>query len=578
LSVSMTSPIWAALGRSDAKDLAAALGSASADDLTTQDASGMSPLQHAIMSSKYECAKLLLGTSGALGVPASELALWERVQADKLPTVVDGEEVDAKEVESEEYQTELAGELLSGIEPAEAGYMIKAIVKIGYYVGGRASVEEYDMAFDTQVGDRFGFGVCLMPSGDVYAGEYGAGGLRDGAGGLKTKAGTSYVGKWVAGKRHGQGSMTYADKGVYTGAWAYGKRHGQGMFTYPNGDTYAGAWHAGVKHGTGKYTSSDVGGVYEGTWKNGSLVASKVIYTSAENAAFYGKFDKAGRPVGPGAFSFANGNLVTGRYVAEPIEETEDGEAPTVTPAEWIGEKHEPVDGKATDSALREELITVKPTLNVLIMGAPGSGKGTQSEKIVEAFGLVHVSTGDLLRKATEDPDNDYGVQAKEAMEAGELVPDELITKIVVQFLDTPECKEKGWLLDGFPRTLTQAEDMEKYFLLPNKALFLDVPEEMLVERICGRRMDPETEKIYHMTYNPPVKEEEDGTQVPDEEVIARLTQRDDDTEEALKNRLVKFNTNKDAVLSVFNSIAKTVDGGRDAADIFVDVKAFLDM
>jgi len=186
----------------------------------------------------------------------------------------------------------------------------------------------------------------------------------------------------------------------------------------------------------------------------------------------------------------------------------------------------------------------------------------------------VHVSTGALLRKATEDPDNELGQKAKEAMDAGELVPDDLITGLVVQFLDTPECKEKGWLLDGFPRTLAQAEDMEKYFLLPNKAVFLEVNETILVERICGRRMDPETEKIYHMTYNPPVKEE-DGT--PDEEVIARLTQRDDDTEEALKNRLVVFNENKTNVLSVFNSIAKTVDGGRSADEIFADVKAFLE-
>uniref|UniRef100_A0A7S2BLD2 Adenylate kinase n=1 Tax=Haptolina brevifila TaxID=156173 RepID=A0A7S2BLD2_9EUKA len=570
----MTTPIWQALAKSDATELTAALGSASAEDLAVPDASGMPPLKHAIIAAKYECAKLLLGTGGALGVPASELALWERVQADKLPSVVDGEEVEPKDVESEEYQTELAAELLAGVEAAEAGYMIKAIVKIGYYVGGRASVAEHEMAFDTQVGDRFGFGVCLMPGGDVYAGEYGAGGMRDGAGALKTKLGTTYVGKWVAGKRHGQGSMTYADGGVYTGAWAYGKRHGQGTFTYPNKDTYVGAWHAGVKHGVGRYTSADVGAEYEGTWKHGSLVASKVVYTSAEKAAFYGKFDKAGRPTGPGAFSFANGNSVRGRYVAEPIEETEDGEAPTVTPAEWYGEKYEPVDGAATDDALKEELTTVKPTLNVLIMGAPGSGKGTQAEKIVETFGLVHISTGALLRAATEDPDNELGAKAKECMDAGELVPDDLITSIVVQRLDTPECKEKGWLLDGFPRTLSQAEDMEKHFLLPNKAIFLDVAEGKLIERICGRRTDPETEKIYHMTFNPPLKE--DGE--PDEEVLARLTQRDDDTEEALKNRLIIFNENKTAVLSVFASIATSIDGGRDSAEIFPDIKAALDL
>ena len=277
----MSSAIWVALGRSDDTALATAIKSASAEELFAADESGTTPLQHAIMAAKYECAKALLGASGALGVPPLELTLWERIQADKLPSKdADGEEVEPKDVEAEEYQTELAAELLADLDPAEAGYLIKAIIKIGYYVGGRATVEEHEMAFDTQVAERRGFGVCMLPGGDVYAGEY-SGGLREGSGALKTKAGTAYVGKWLAGKRHGQGSMTYSDGGVYTGWWAYGKRHGQGTFTYPNKDSYVGAFHAGVKHGAGKYTSADTGAIYEGTWKNGSLVASKVRPASA---------------------------------------------------------------------------------------------------------------------------------------------------------------------------------------------------------------------------------------------------------------------------------------------------------
>lgn len=568
----MSSAIWVALGRSDDTALATAIKSASAEELFAADESGTTPLQHAIMAAKYECAKALLGASGALGVPPLELTLWERIQADKLPSKdADGEEVEPKDVEAEEYQTELAAELLADLDPAEAGYLIKAIIKIGYYVGGRATVEEHEMAFDTQVAERRGFGVCMLPGGDVYAGEY-SGGLREGSGALKTKAGTAYVGKWLAGKRHGQGSMTYSDGGVYTGWWAYGKRHGQGTFTYPNKDSYVGAFHAGVKHGAGKYTSADTGAIYEGTWKNGSLVASKLIFTSADNTAFYGKFDKAGRPVGKSAFAFGNGNTVGGEYVAEPIEETEDGEAPTVVPSEWRGSEYTLAEA-STDHTLKTELTTVKPTVNMLIMGAPGSGKGTQCEKIVADFGLVHISTGALLRLATEDADNEFGQQAKECMENGELVPDELITNIVVQRTQQEDCKEQGWLLDGFPRTQKQAEDMEKYFLIPNKCVFVDVPEDKLVERICGRRMDPETEKIYHMTYSPPVTE--DGS--PDEEVIARLTQRGDDTEDALKNRLVTFNGNKDNVLRIFNSISKTVDGNKDPAEVYADLKAFLD-
>jgi len=557
-------------------------------------------LKKAILADKFDQVKTLLAETSNLGVAPEKLAVWEKVQKDKLPGVdEEGGETEPKDVASEEYMKELAELLLPEVEEADAMFVIKAIVTIGLYEGGRAEFQyDDDKQFDTQVGDRAGYGVSLLAAGDVYAGEYGAGGLRDGKGALKTKSGTVYVGMWKEGKRHGHGSMTYADGGAYIGAWEYGKRSGKGTFTYPNGDVYAGSWLGGVKQGLGKYSATEAKAIYEGVWKNGLLVATKCTFTSADGAAYYGQFDKAGRPFGPGAFTFGNGVSVSGRYEALPIEEAEEGgEAPEVTPSVWYGADCGGV-GPMTDKTLKESLATATPTLCMVISGAPASGKGTQCEKIKEAYGLVHISTGDLLRTAAEDEANELGQIAKGHMEAGELVPDDLIVGLVAAALDTPEAKEKGWLLDGFPRTAAQAEAMKKFFLVPNKCVMIDVPFEVLVGRVCGRRLDPDTGTIYHMESKLPYKLDEEGNQLDavdeegnpvldeagnpkkalDEEVMARLTQRDDDTEEALKKRLENFTANKDAVAAAYASMSKAVDGNRDPAVIWEEIKAYLDV
>jgi adenylate kinase len=531
------------------------------------------PLKAALMRKKFGCAKELIQYNVALGLPDAQLKIWERVQTDLKPGVdEEGGETEPKDVaDVEGYQTPLAAEMLPDLDPADAGYVVKAIVSIGLYQGERAELAEPDKQFDTQVGDKSGYGVTLSPAGDVYAGMYGAGGLRDGLGALRTKAGTTYVGEWSAGKRHGNGTMTYADGGVYSGAWAYGKRHGKGTFTYKGGDVYTGMWHAGDKHGEGKYSATEAGCVYEGTWKFGTLVASKVTFSTAENAAYYGAFDKTGRPTGPGAFSFGNGTTLNGSYTAPPVEEAEGDEPPPVLPSVWYGGEC----GKATAATaatLKKELTTVAPVVNVIIAGAPASGKGTQCAKIVEKYGLHHLSTGDMLRAAAEDPENELGQIAKEKMEAGDLVPDELITNLVVQALDKPEIREKGWLLDGFPRTAGQAADMAKNFLIPSKCILLNVPDEVLVARVCGRRLDPETGTIYHLETNPPKGETDEET----EAIVARLTQRADDTEEALKQRLVNFAANRDSVAATFESVALNVDGNRDPEVVWGEVDAFL--
>jgi len=370
----------------------------------------------------------------------------------------------------------------------------------------------------------------------------------------------------VNGKKHGQGMMAYPDGGVYKGAWAYGKRHGKGNFVYANGDTYTGEWHAGAKHGVGRYRQKELSCMYEGTWQHGVLMASKVI--ASDGSAFYGKFDKAGRPSGPGGFIFPNGACVRGTNAAPPIEEADGDEPPTVLPSVWYGSSMG-VAEPTQDGLMKRDYCAVKPIVNVVIAGAPASGKGTQCEKIAEMLELVHISTGDMLRKAAEDESDELGQKAKECMEAGELVPDEIITGLVANRLNEPDCKEKGWLLDGFPRTEAQAKEMEKLFLVPSKAILLEVPDEVLVERVTGRRLDPETGKIYHMKFSPP-----DGDDA--EEVTARLTQRADDTEEALKSRLKGFAANKAALSASFSTIIKTIDGNRPPEKVWEDIKKFL--
>lgn len=193
----------------------------------------------------------------------------------------------------------------------------------------------------------------------------------------------------------------------------------------------------------------------------------------------------------------------------------------------------------------------------LIIAGAPASGKGTQCEIIKEKYGVVHLSTGDMLRAAVV-AGTDVGKQAKDFMDAGKLVPDEVIIGIVKDRLNESDCLESGWLLDGFPRTLAQAEALADAGVTADCFIFLNVPDEVLVERVVGRRTDPETGKIYHMTFSPP----------EDEEVLARLEQRSDDTEEKVKVRLEQFHINVDAVKGSYSDIAVEVEGTQTPKEV----------
>ncbi|XP_078433112.1 adenosine monophosphate kinase [Wolffia australiana] len=203
--------------------------------------------------------------------------------------------------------------------------------------------------------------------------------------------------------------------------------------------------------------------------------------------------------------------------------------------------------------------------LKIMISGAPASGKGTQCELIKEKYGLVHIAAGDLLR-AEVAAGTENGKQAKEYMEKGMLVPDEIVVKMVKERLLQPDAEEKGWLLDGYPRSLSQAHALESFGINPELFILLDVDEDILVERVVGRRLDPVTGKIYHLKYSPP----------ENEEIAARLTQRFDDTEEKVKLRLNTHHQNVEAVLGVYEKITFKVNGNAPKDEVFSEIDAAL--
>ncbi|KAK1287549.1 hypothetical protein QJS10_CPB19g00067 [Acorus calamus] len=218
----------------------------------------------------------------------------------------------------------------------------------------------------------------------------------------------------------------------------------------------------------------------------------------------------------------------------------------------------------ARSSATMESTMDVVP-LKIMISGAPASGKGTQCEFIKSKYELVHIAAGDLLR-AEIASGSENGKRAKEYMEKGELVPDEIVVMMVKDRLIQKDVQENGWLLDGYPRSVSQATALEELHIRPDLFILLDVSEEILVERVVGRRLDPVTGKIYHLKYSPP----------ENEEIAARLTQRFDDTEEKVKLRLVTYHKNLESVLSIYNDVIVKVDGSLPKEEVFERIDAIL--
>jgi len=155
------------------------------------------------------------------------------------------------------------------------------------------------------------------------------------------------------------------------------------------------------------------------------------------------------------------------------------------------------------------------------------------------------------------------GTKAKAFMDKGALVPDELVIQLVMQKMQDPNVKEKGWILDGFPRTQSQAEALKLAGCNPDKIIFIDVPDHILEERVCGRRTDPRTGIIYHIKYKPAPLE-----------IESRLLHRKDDTPEALKTRLNMYHTNNLAVLNFYKNDKPIdrIDGTRSPDSVYADI------
>ncbi len=213
--------------------------------------------------------------------------------------------------------------------------------------------------------------------------------------------------------------------------------------------------------------------------------------------------------------------------------------------------------------------------MNIVLLGPPGAGKGTQAKKIAEHYSLPHISTGDILRENISN-NTSLGVRAKSYMAKGELVPDELLITIIRDRLSKPDCS-KGFLLDGYPRTVPQADALQMILTESNKkldvVLNIEVDDEELIKRLSGRRVCASCGMSYHMIFNPPKEDE-----ICDK-CKGKLYQREDDKPEAIRNRLIVYKKQTQPLIEYYTrkGLLRTVDGGKDIPEIFEDIKKILE-
>jgi adenylate kinase len=198
----------------------------------------------------------------------------------------------------------------------------------------------------------------------------------------------------------------------------------------------------------------------------------------------------------------------------------------------------------------------------ILLVGAPGAGKGTQAKRLAEAYDVPHITTGDALR-ANKDMETEHGTP-REYMEAGELVPDAVVNEIVVEAL----AEADGFVLDGYPRNLAQAEFLSERTDL-DAVVYLDVSEPELVDRLTGRRVCPDCGASYHVEFNPPA---EAGVC---DDCGGELVQRDDDTEETVRERLRVYRENTEPVVEHYREagVLHEVDGEGTPDEVFAAVR-----
>ena len=192
--------------------------------------------------------------------------------------------------------------------------------------------------------------------------------------------------------------------------------------------------------------------------------------------------------------------------------------------------------------------------MRLILLGGPGAGKGTQANYIKDKYGIPQISTGDMLRAAVK-AGTDLGKEAKGYMDAGGLVPDEVIIGLVKERIKEPDC-EKGFLFDGFPRTIPQADAMKEAGVPIDAVVDVDVPDEEIIKRMSGRRAHLASGRTYHVVFNPPkVEGKDDVTGEP-------LVQRDDDKEEVVKKRLDVYHDQTEPLIDYYKKWEATGEAG----------------
>lgn len=218
--------------------------------------------------------------------------------------------------------------------------------------------------------------------------------------------------------------------------------------------------------------------------------------------------------------------------------------------------------------------MSLVPELNLLLFGPPGAGKGTQADRLQSDFRLPFISTGDMLRTNVKDG-TELGQQAQKYMDAGDLVPDELILAMAADRLNQEDARD-GFILDGFPRTMEQAKALDQQLSELRRhvtaALLIDVPDEDVIRRISGRRVCVKAGHNYHVEFDPPKREgvcDQDGS---------RLMQRDDDNDEVVRKRLEVYHEQTEPLIDYYDNqgVMRRIDGTRSPADVHDHIRAVI--
>ena len=212
--------------------------------------------------------------------------------------------------------------------------------------------------------------------------------------------------------------------------------------------------------------------------------------------------------------------------------------------------------------------------LNLILMGPPGAGKGTQAERLVTDFDMPYYATGDILRAAVKE-ESELGREAKQYMERGDLVPDDVICRVIMDRVDSAEAAD-GFLLDGFPRNVPQAETLDGALERRGReltaAILIEVPDEEVIRRLSGRRICVKNQHVYHVEFDPPKNEgvcDQDGS---------RLVQREDDAEETVQKRLDVYHEQTSPLIEWYDgkALLRRFDGTRSPEEVHRHIRATL--